>query len=63
MIESIDLTPFAIFGLYRDRTNPEVILATDKADARLQYHARHPGWEGTTFLVKTLEEMTEEDDG
>lgn len=62
MTESVPTTPFAVFGLYRDRISPQVILAIDKADARRQYHDRYPGMEGTTFMVKSPEEMTEDDD-
>lgn len=52
-------TGFAVFGLYHDRVVPQVILATDKADARRQYHDMHPGMEGTTFTVKELSELME----
>ncbi len=50
---------FAVFGLYRDKSNPQIILATDKADALRQYHDRFPGWDGTTFRVLSVEEMAE----
>lgn len=59
MTEPTPTTPFAVFGLYRDRATPQIILAIDKADARRQYHDRYPGWDGTTLMVKSLEEMTE----
>lgn len=62
MTDTEDLIPFAIFGLYRDQTNPQIILATDHAHAKRQYHDQYPGLEGTTFHVKTLEEMTGETD-
>lgn len=57
-----DLTVFAIFGLYRDRQLPDMIQATDRADARRQYHDRYPGWLGTTLYVKSLDELVEVSD-
>lgn len=63
MTDTDDLVPFAVFGLYRDRQSPDVILAADADDARAQYHAKFPGWLGTTLYVKSLSELTEETDG
>jgi len=63
MNEPTPTTPFAVFGLYRNQTDPAVIHAVDVADARRQFHDRYSGIEGTTLYVKTLEELTEESDG
>lgn len=50
--------PFAVFGLYQDRSVPTIIDAIDHDDARRQYHERLPGWEGTTLYVKDLADLT-----
>lgn len=56
--------PFLVYGLMgRNRGNVEGIYATDEADARRQFHAKYPGWEGTTFRVdRALTELPEDSD-
>ena len=54
---------FAIFGLYRDNQVPAIVTAEAREDALRQYHDRHPGMEGTTWRVLSLEELTELNSG